>query len=75
MSSEYGEKADNRPKNKLLLGVHKKDDSKLKAKLTNKLERDEPENYPECYPGVPEDYTEYVSNKEALLKVVFSVWC
>ncbi|XP_055935970.1 protein Red-like [Argiope bruennichi] len=93
-------------KDKLLLGALKGDDSRLKAKLTSKLERDMPESYAECYPGAPEnedavadsddevdyskmdmgnkkgpigrwdfdtpeEYSEYMSNKEALPKAAF----
>ncbi|GFT91918.1 protein Red [Nephila pilipes] len=55
----------NRSKDTLLLGVHKRDDRRLKAKLTSKLE-----GYAECYPGAPEQYSEYVSNNETLSKAV-----
>ncbi|GFU21107.1 hypothetical protein NPIL_347911 [Nephila pilipes] len=65
LSSEFGENAEDRSKDKLLLRVHKEDDSRLKAKLTSKLERYMPESYGECYPGTAEEYSEYVSNKEA----------
>ncbi|GFT35768.1 hypothetical protein NPIL_501981 [Nephila pilipes] len=68
LSFEYDEDDEDLSKNKLLLVVHKGNDSKLKAKLTNKLERYIPESYVECYPGVPEQYSEYVSNKETLPK-------
>lgn len=82
------------------------DGSRLKAKLTSKLERDLPESYAECYPGAPEnedavadsddevdytkmdlgnkkgpigrwdfdtqeEYSEYMSHKEALPKAAF----
>ncbi|GFT90963.1 hypothetical protein NPIL_370861 [Nephila pilipes] len=33
--------------------------SRLNAKLTSQLERDMPESYTECYPGAPEQYSEY----------------
>ncbi|GFU17378.1 protein Red [Nephila pilipes] len=45
--------------------------SRLRVKLTRKLERDMPESYAECYPGAPEHYSEYVSNKETLPKAAF----
>ncbi|UYV61009.1 IK [Cordylochernes scorpioides] len=32
----------------------KSDDSRLRAKLSSKLEREMPESYAECYPGAPE---------------------
>ncbi|GFS52137.1 hypothetical protein NPIL_110141 [Nephila pilipes] len=63
LSSEYSEKAEDRSKDKLLLGVHKGNDSRLKANLTRKLERYMLERYPECYSGAPEEYSEYVSHK------------
>ncbi|GFU33990.1 protein Red [Nephila pilipes] len=44
-----------------LAGAHKEDDSRLKAKLTSKLERDMPESYAECYTGAPEEHSEYRS--------------
>lgn len=82
------------------------DGSRLKAKLTSKLEREMPESYAECYPGAPEnedavaesddevdytkmdlgnkkgpigrwdfdtqeEYSEYMSHKEALPKAAF----
>ncbi|GFS92884.1 hypothetical protein NPIL_127091 [Nephila pilipes] len=50
------------------LVCNKWDDSRLKAKLTNNLKRDIPESYIKCYPGVPEQYSEYVSNRESLPK-------
>ncbi|KFM71946.1 Protein Red, partial [Stegodyphus mimosarum] len=106
LSSEYGEHLDDRSKDKLLLGSVKGEDSRLKAKLTSKLERDMPESYAECYPGAPEnedavadsddevdyskmdmgnkkgpigrwdfdtaeEYSEYMSSKEALPKAAF----
>ncbi|GFX61105.1 protein Red [Trichonephila clavipes] len=106
LSSEYGENAEDRSKDKLLVGALKGDDSRLKAKLTSKLDRDMPESYAECYPGAPEnedavadsddevdyskmdmgnkkgpigrwdfdtpeEYSEYMSNKEALPKAAF----
>ncbi|GFS35877.1 hypothetical protein NPIL_49231 [Nephila pilipes] len=51
-----------------LLGIHKGDENTLKTKLTSKLERDVVESYAECYPGAPEDNSEYVSNKKTLSK-------
>lgn len=97
---------EDRSKDKLLLVGSKGEDSRLKAKLTSKLERDMPESYAECYPGAPEnedavadsddevdyskmdmgnkkgpigrwdfdtaeEYSEYMSNKEALPKAAF----
>lgn len=94
------------PKDRPFVGIIKGDDSRLKAKLTSKLERDMPESYAECYPGAPEnedavadsddevdyskmdmgnkkgpigrwdfdtqeEYSEYMSNKEALPKAAF----
>ncbi|GFT78775.1 hypothetical protein NPIL_563961 [Nephila pilipes] len=52
LSSEYDETAEDRSKNTLLFGVHEGDDSRLKEKLTSKLERNTPESYAECCPGV-----------------------
>ncbi|GFY56310.1 protein Red [Trichonephila inaurata madagascariensis] len=106
LSSEYGENAEDRSKDKLFVSALKGDDSRLKAKLTSKLDRDMPESYAECYPGAPEnedavadsddevdyskmdmgnkkgpigrwdfdtpeEYSEYMSNKEALPKAAF----
>ncbi|GFU07906.1 protein Red [Nephila pilipes] len=71
LSSEYVENAEDRSKDKLLLDVHKADDSRLKAKLTSKLVRDVSKSYVEYYHGAPEEYCENVSNKEALLKAAF----
>lgn len=106
LSGEYGEQAENKSKDKLLMGIVKGDDSRLKAKLTSKLERDMPESYAECYPGAPEnedavadsddevdyskmdmgnkkgpigrwdfdtaeEYSDYMSSKEALPKAAF----
>ncbi|GFU07683.1 hypothetical protein NPIL_291791 [Nephila pilipes] len=51
---------------KFLGGVHKADNSRLKAKLASKLERDIPKSYAKCYPGAPEEFSEFWSNKEAL---------
>ncbi|XP_054712150.1 protein Red-like [Uloborus diversus] len=103
LSSEYGEMSDAKDK---LMGALKGDDSRLKAKLTSKLERDMPESYAECYPGAPEnedavadsddevdyskmdmgnkkgpigrwdfdtaeEYSDYMSSKEALPKAAF----
>lgn len=105
LNSEFVDHIDEHGKDKLLLGSSK-DDSRLKAKLTSKLERDMPESYAECYPGAPEnedavadsddevdyskmdmgnkkgpvgrwdfdtpeEYSEYMSNKEALPKAAF----
>ncbi|GFT36295.1 protein Red [Nephila pilipes] len=53
------------------LAVHKGDDSILKAKLTSKLEKDMPESYAECYPSDPEEYSEYMKNKEAFPMAAF----
>jgi len=52
MNSEYGEQSDNAKG--LAFGL-KGDDSRLKAKLSSKIERDMPESYAECYPGAPEN--------------------
>ncbi|XP_042910919.1 protein Red [Parasteatoda tepidariorum] len=104
LSGDY-ENADH-SKDRLLMSVLKGDDSRLKAKLTSKLERDVPESYAECYPGAPEnedavadsddevdyskmdmgnkkgpigrwdfdtaeEYSDYMSHKEALPKAAF----
>lgn len=106
LSGDYGEHSENRSKDKFLMGLVKGDDSRLKAKLTSKLERDMPESYAECYPGAPEnedavadsddevdyskmdmgnkkgpigrwdfdtaeEYSDYMSSKEALPKAAF----
>ncbi|GFU34409.1 protein Red [Nephila pilipes] len=71
LSSEYDENLVDRSKDKLLFGVHKGRDSRLKAKLISKLERDMPKSYAECYLCAPDEYSEYVSNKEALTKAAF----
>ncbi|GIX79851.1 protein Red [Caerostris extrusa] len=103
LSGDYAENAEDRSRDKHAHSSHKGDDSRLKAKLTSKLERDMPESYAECYPGAPEnedavadsddevdyskmdmgnkkgpigrwdfdtaeEYSEYMSNKEALPK-------
>ncbi|GFU29545.1 protein Red [Nephila pilipes] len=52
LSSEYDETAEDRSKNTLLFGVHEGVDSRLKEKLTSKLERNTPESYAECCPGI-----------------------
>ncbi|GFS66916.1 retrovirus-related Pol polyprotein from transposon 297 [Nephila pilipes] len=43
----------------------------MTAKLTNKLERDMLESYAESCPGAPEEYSEYVNNKETLPEATF----
>ncbi|GFU12110.1 protein Red [Nephila pilipes] len=46
--------------------LQRADDSRLKAKLASKLERDIPKSYAKCYPGAPEEFSEFWSNKGAL---------